>query len=42
MRELWPENHRRAGPRGVFEAQLQRVHADPLRQHVQHALNREG
>ena len=41
MGELWPEDHRRAGPCGVFEPQLQRVHANLLGQDVEHALDRK-
>ena len=40
--ELWPEDHRRAGPCGVFQPQLQRVHADLLCQNVERALDRKG
>ena len=42
MGELWPEDHRRAGPCRVFQAQFQRIHADLLCQNVENALDRKG
>ncbi len=42
MGVLRPEDRRRADAGGVLQPQLQRVHADLLRQHVEHAFHREG
>jgi hypothetical protein len=42
MAELWPVDHRRPGLRGILEPQLQRVHANFLRQDVEHALDRKS
>ena len=42
MRVLRPGERLRADAGGVLQPQLQRVHADLLRQHVEHALHREG
>ena len=42
MRVLRSEDRRRTDARGVLQPQLQRIHADLGRQHVDHALHGEG